>query len=207
MDIFTTFPQVGVVFSPYKLVGKGAFGLDMVLRQWLLRFAIVKKKPFDNFGNLLQSNNVSTFSCFMTRRALLDRIPAADRSIAAYDWWVLVHLSIKSLFYYDETCATRWRWSPGSVIGQQRFTVHRDRGTQYMESMYAQIGKGIDQLDAIKRSTFPKRKENFADFLVFYRKPGVSGFLKFFRKAPLWALASLVSLVLNYIKFEHLKPR
>jgi len=207
VDILTTFPQVGVVFSPYKLVRKGAFGLDMILRQWLLRFAIVKTEPFDNFGNLLQSNNVCTFSCFMTRRKLLDQIPAANRSIAAYDWWVLVHLSTKSLFYYDETCATRWRWSPKSVIGQQTFTVHRDRGTHYMERMYVQLDKDVGQLDAFEKSTFLKRKESFAYFLVFYRKPSVSGFLRFFRKSPLWALASLASLVINFVKFEHLKPK
>ena len=207
VDILSTQPQVGVVFSPYKLVGKGAFGLDMIFRQWLLQFAIVKTKAFDNFANLLQSNNVATFSCFVTRRELLGRIPAANSSIAAYDWWVLVHLSIKSLFYYDESCATYWRWSPHSVIGQQTFTTHRSRGTEYMESMYVQIDGEIDQLDAFKKSTFLKYKENFAYFLVFYRKPGVLRFLRFFRKSPMWALASLASLIINFVKFEHLKPK
>jgi glycosyltransferase involved in cell wall biosynthesis len=207
VDILSTHPQVGVVFSPYKLVGKGAFGLDMIFRQWLLQFAIVKKKPFNNFANLLQSNNVATFSCFVTRKKLLGRMPAANSSIAAYDWWVLVHLSIESLFYYDETCATCWRWSPSSVIGQQTFTVHRDRGTEYMESMYVQIDKDIDHLDAFKKRTFLKCKENFAYFLVFYRKPSVLRFLRFFKKSPMWALASLASLIINFVKFEHLKPK
>lgn len=207
VDIFRTHPRVGVVFSPYKLVGKGAFGLDMIFRQWLLQFAIVKKKPFNNFANLLQSNNVATFSCFVTRKKLLDQIPAANRSIAAYDWWVLVHLSTESLFYYDDTCATRWRWSPRSVIGQQSFAVHRDRGTQYMERMYDQFDKGMGNLDARKKKTFLKRKKNFAYFLVFYRNPGVSNFFSFFWNSPLWALASLASLILNFIKFEILKPK
>ena len=76
-----------------------------------------------------------------------------------------------------------------------------------MERMYVQLDKDIGQLDAFEKRTFLKRKENFAYFLVFYGTPSVSGFLRFFRKSPLWALASLASLVINFVKFEHLKPK
>ena len=206
VEILDTNPEVGVVFSPYKVVRSGAFGIDMVLRQWLLQLSIVKTRAFDDFANLLQSNNVATFSCFVTRRELLNQIPAADSSIAAYDWWVLVHLSLKSLFYYDATCFTYWRWSTSSVIGRQTFEDHRDRGTKFMESFYVQLDRDIDNLDPLQKKTFLKYKEIFAYFLVFYRKPGLFSFLRFFNRSPIWTLASLVSLIINNLKFKHVKP-
>ena len=207
IEILNANPEVGVVFSPYKVVGSGAFGLDMIVRQWLMRFAIAKAKAFDNFGNLLQSNNVSTFSCFVARRELLDQVPPTSNLIVAYDWWVLIHLSVQCLFYYDETCSTYWRWSPSSVIGRQTFEVHRDRGTEFMESIYVQLDKDIDNLDSFKKRKFLASKETFAYFLVFYRKPSVLGFLRFFKKAPIWALASLASSIINFAKFNYLKPK
>jgi len=206
VEILDRNPKVGVVFSPYKIVRNGAFGIDMVLRQWLLQSSIKKKSAFDNFANLLQSNNVATFSCFVTRRELLHQIPAASRSTLAYDWWVLVHLSLNTLFHYDATSCTYWRWSTSSVIGRQTFEEHRDRGTMFMESFYGQLDRDIDNLDPDQKKTFLEYKEIFAYFLVFYRKPGVFSFLRFFRRSPIWALASLVSSIINILKFKHLKP-
>ena len=88
-------PEVGVVFSPYKVDSNGWFGKDMMLRQWLLRMTIRSGKPFDNFPALLHSNNVATFSCFMTRKSLLAELPKPPADILAFDWWVLTQLSTK----------------------------------------------------------------------------------------------------------------
>jgi len=205
VEIFRAYPQVGVVFSPYKVVGERGFGSDMVLRQWLLQSTMVKERPFDNFTNLMESNNVATFSCFTTRRALLEKNPSPNISTVAYDWWILVYLSVFSLFYYDKKSFTYWRWSRDSTIGQQTFETHRDRGMDFMEKVYTNLEQGLDDFNPSKREVFLKHKELFAYFSVFYRKPGLVSFLKFFKRAPVWALSSVASIIINYYKFGETK--
>jgi len=75
VEIFDTFPEVQVVFSPYQIISNNWFGCDMILRQWLLRMAFVKEKPFDNFKHLIKSNNIATFSCFAVRKDVLNSVP------------------------------------------------------------------------------------------------------------------------------------
>jgi hypothetical protein len=75
-----------------------------------------------------------------------------------------------------------------------------------MESFYLQLDRDIDNLDPVQKKTFLKYKEIFAYFLVFYRKPSLFSFLRFFNRSPIWALASLVSSIINILKFKHLKP-
>ena len=75
VEVLESNPDVGVVFSPYEVVGSGWFGRDMMLRQWLLGLTIKKDRPFDNFTTLLRCNNVATFSCFVTRKSLIDSTP------------------------------------------------------------------------------------------------------------------------------------
>ena len=201
MEIFRAYPEVGVVFSPYKVVGRRGFGYDMKLRQWLLQSTIVKERPFDNFTNLIIMNNVATFSCFATRKSIIEKIPSPDISILAYDWWVVVYLSVFSSFYYDKKSFTYWRWSKESTIGQQTFKTHRDRGTAFMEIMYTNLDLDLDDFAPSKKAVFLKYKDLFPYFLVFYRKPSLLRFLRFFKRSPVWALASVASLIINYYKF------
>jgi glycosyltransferase involved in cell wall biosynthesis len=202
VEILQTHSDVGVVFSPYQVVGSGWFGRDMMLRQWLLRFTIKTSRSFDNFANLLQCNNVATFSCFVTRKSLLDSIPFPSEKILAYDWWILIHLSIHNQFYCDMTSTTYWRWSKQSAIGKQTFECHRNQGCDFMEQMYYQIDKNADSLPASKQKAFQIYQENFAYFLSYYKQPGFLKFITFFRRSPSWALASMVSLIINHLKFK-----
>ena len=200
--ILRAHPEVGVVFSPYRVVGNGWFGRDMMLRQFLLRMTIRTTEPFDNFANLLKSNNVATFSCFMTRRSLLESLPVPPGPILAFDWWILTYLSMRTLFHYDGSSHTLWRWSKQSAIGQQSFETHRSQGCAFMELMYERVGSGVDRLPVEKCEIFRRSREEFAYFLSFYLQPGVTSFVKFLRRAPVWALASTASLVINHLKFE-----
>ena len=202
VEILQTHPEVGVVFSPYRIIGSGWFGRDMILRQFLLRMSIDTRKPFDNFSNLLQCNNVATFSCFMTRRSLLDSMPSPPGAILAYDWWMLVNLSAQSLFHYDPSSHTLWRWSKQSAIGRQRFETHRSRGCAFMELMYDQVDQNTHDLGSGKRRTFEDSREHFAYFLSFYKQPSLIRFAKFFVRDPIWAMASAASLVINHLKFK-----
>ena len=207
VEIFRAYPEVGVVFSPHKVVGGRGFGRDMVLRQWLLQSTMVKERPFDNFTNLMKSNNVATFSCFTTRKALLEKIPSPDISIVAYDWWIVVYLSVFSLFYYDKKSFTYWRWSRESSMGRQTFKTHRDRGMDFMEKVYTSLEQNLGDFNSSKKGIFLKYKYLFAYFLVFYKKPSSLSFLKFFKRSPVWALGSVASLIINYYKFGETKKK
>lgn len=202
VEVMQRHPEVGVVFSPYKVVSDGWFGKDMVLRQWLLRLTIRAGKPFDNFPALLRSNNVATFSCFMTRKSLLVELPKPPDNILAFDWWVLTQLSENSLFYFDTSSFTHWRWSRQSAIGQQKFREHKNQGCDYMELMYRQIGADKGELAVDKQGTYEESKGDFAYFLDYYSAPSFGKFWKFFIRAPVWALGATASLVINYLKFR-----
>lgn len=202
VDVLQSNSDVGVVFSPYKIDGTGWFGSDMTLRQWLLRPAIQINRPFDNFANLLQCNNVATFSCFVTRKRLLESIPVPSDKILAYDWWILTHLSMCNRFFCDSTSITYWRWSKQSAIGKQTFEVHRNQGCDFMESMYFRISENADLLPASKEKIFRTNQKKFTFFLSYYKQPGFLNFIKFFSRAPLWAVASMFSLIINHLKFK-----
>jgi len=200
--ILESFSDVGVVYSPYKVNGSGWFGRDMMLRQLLLRPTIKIGRPFDNFSNLLQCNNVATFSCFVTRKSLLDSTPPPSDEVIAYDWWILIYLSMKSLFYCDRTSTTNWRWTRQSAIGKQTFEVHRNQGCDFMEKMYLRINDDTDFLPASKIKTFRTHQRNFTFFLAYYKEPGFLSFIRFFSRAPSWAVASMFSLIINHLKFK-----
>ena len=202
VEILKNHPEVGVVFSPYRVVSDGWFGKDMMLRQWLLRPTIVSGKPFDNFPNLLRSNNVATFSCFMTRKSLLEDLPVPPVKILAFDWWVLTRISQRSMFYYDNSSFTLWRWTRQSAIGRQKFEEHKDLGCKFMELMYKQVESGAKKLPGEKQETFRENQGDFAYFLDYYRAPTFKRFWRFFIRAPIWAMAATASLLINFLKFR-----
>lgn len=202
VEILDSYPEVGVVFSPYRVLSDGWFGKDMMLRQWLLRPTIKSGRPFDNFNNLLQSNNVATFSCFMTRKRLLADLITPPEHILAFDWWVLTQLSTQSLFFWDKSSFTLWRWSRDSAIGSLRFKEHKDKGCNYMALMYKQVESMNEHIPADKNETFNIYQKDFSYFQSYYHDPDFRKFWAFFRRTPIWALAATASLIINYLKFR-----
>jgi glycosyltransferase involved in cell wall biosynthesis len=202
VDILDSRPEVGVVFSPYRVVGEKLFGLDMMLRQWLLRPTIRKGRPFDNFGNLLQFNNVASFSCFVTRSELLADLPPLSRESLLFDWWVLLWLSTRTQFFCDDASLTYWRWSRESTMGQQHFHQLRQQTCDFMTLAY-------DRLEEVDHGPVESHAEIFGRyrriaplFLAYYRRPGFGKLARFMMRSPYWALASTLSLVINYTKFR-----
>ena len=184
------------------MVGEGWYGRDMVVRQLLLRPRVKTNVPFDNFCNLLQFNNVATFSCFVTRKELLDRLPPKDAHPLLYDWWILINCSIHGLFYYDTSSRAYWRMSKQSTIGKMDFDNLKSQVSRYFEQMYENVGELEPSLSAANRKCFDKHRKLLPTFLSFYREPGLRNFIGFFFRSPSWAAASALSLLINYFKFK-----
>ena len=201
-DLLRSHPEVAVVFSPYRVVGEGWFGRDMALRQWLLRSTVKRDQPFDNFGTLLQFNNVATFSCFVTRKSLLDAMLSPSEDTLLYDWWVLLQLSMRGLYLLDRNSMTFWRWSKQSTMGRQRYQEIKDQACRFMEHMYQEVGEDIDNLSDNHRIVFRRLQAIFPYFLSYYRKPKLLKFVRFFGRSPTWAMSSVLSLLINYLKFR-----
>ncbi len=196
-------PEIGVVFSRYRILSNGFYGCDMTFRQWILGMFMVPDFPFNNLKHLLQKNNVATFSAFMTRKSLLDRISLTlPRDILFFDWWVLFQLGMRSRFYLDSSSVVHWRHHPCSVLGQQTLGRHKMMLGRYMKEMYDEIGRGIDLLEEPDRARYMRYKSLLPRFVRFYQQPGARHFLDFFGRAPLWALESLASYCVNHWKYS-----
>ena len=195
-------PQAAVAFSKYRVVGNGWFGRDMELRQWLLKSTIRSDRPFDNFSTLLRFNNVASFSCFVTRRSLLNELPKPSEDTLFFDWWMLLQLSIRGLFVLDRTGITYWRWSRQSAMGRQHFRELRDQACRFMAHCVQEIDQKSSSLQKDHRDSFQRHKAVFPYYLSFYRRPGILSFFRFLPRSPVWAISSALSLVINYSKFR-----
>jgi glycosyltransferase involved in cell wall biosynthesis len=203
VEILHKFHQVGVVFSGYKVVSKGWYGKEMVFRQMILRWFMKKGRPFDNFVNLLKKNNVATFSAFVTRKSLLDSIKiACYPEVVFYDWWILIQLSMRSLFYWDSTSNIHWRIYKRSTLGKQTMAVHKKHVIRFIHFVYECIDQQIRELpnDTV-RKYFMKKKLSEPYFTKFYANPDIGKFLAFFKNDPIWALESFLSYWVNSRKY------
>jgi glycosyltransferase involved in cell wall biosynthesis len=203
VNILDEYRQVGVVFSDYKVMSDGWYGKDMVFRQMILRWFMKKGRPFDNFSNLLKKNNIATFSAFVTRRSLLDSITTACYPDAVfYDWWILIQLSMQSLFYRDHTSYINWWIYKGSTLGKQTLVIHKKELIRFIHFTYECIDQQISDLpDDDLRKSFMKKKRVLPYFTKFYADPDIRTFLVFFKNDPVWAVESLLSYWINSRKY------
>jgi len=198
VDLLNHCPEVGVVFSPYKIVSEGYYGFDMVVRQWLLGLFMLGNLPFDNLKNLMRKNNVATFSAFMTRKSLLDQISFTLPPGALFlDWWILFQLGMLSKFYVDKTSCVYWRHHGASALGIQRLAQHKTMLCQFMQMMYEEIGRNMDCMNERNRTRYLKNRFLLPKFVSFYQQPDIKRFLAFFCFSPMWAVESLASYCIN----------
>ncbi len=202
VKIFSDHPEVGVVCSPYRVVGERWYGTEMVLRQILLSRGFRKEEAFDNFGHLLRFNNVATFSCFMTRLQLLKQVPAVSQPILFYDWWLLLHLSTLGLFYADRRSSVDWRFSRHSALGELSIQEHRDVLCEFLELAHASIAAGLERLSGPNRKRFERHAKGLPHFLAYYRKPGMTNLFDLLRHSPSWASEAALSVLVNRIKYS-----
>ena len=162
-----------------------------------------KGQPFDNFSNLLKKNNIVTFSAFVTRKSLLDSITTVCYpEVIFYDWWILIQLSIRCLFYWDYTSNIYWQLHKRSTLGKQTITTHKKNLIRFLHFAYKSVDQQIsDQSNTNFRKSFLKRRLLLPCFTNFYANPDIRKFFTFFKKDPIWALESLLSYWINKRKY------
>jgi glycosyltransferase involved in cell wall biosynthesis len=192
---------IGVVFSPYRVVGDGVYGWDMVARQWLLSRRLPLDRPFDNSRALLRFNNVVSFSAFVCRRELWDTLPLPhDRSTPYFDWWLLAHMSMRSLFFYDTGSTVFWRCSPCSTLGRQSYRRHREQLDAFLRELYASLEHESNRADQATRQAFLHCQRVLPAQLAFLRHVRPATFVAALRLDPDWAVRMLASVVVNRLK-------
>lgn len=203
VQILDQLPEVGVVFSPCRFLIEGCFGLDMLVRQKVLQWLLPKRQPFDNFKRLLRKNNVATFSTFVARAELVRSVrPPDDSRLCFYDWWLLMHLSLHTQFFFDTRSYTVWRHSRSSFMGNQAFVDHRERLTEFLEVMYRSIEQDLSLRDGNLQRYFTKKRRGMRSFVSFYRQPSLREGTKFFHEDPLWSVETIASYLVNRSKFR-----
>lgn len=199
--VFENEPAVGVVFSPYKVMQEGLYGLDMVVRQRVLRSEIGIERPFDNFVPLIRFNNVVTFSAFMCRKELWQTCPPPpDASTPFYDWWMLTHLSLRGLFYCDEASVVRWRCAPDTALGERSMARWKQELSAFFPVLFASVAAQRSAMHATRLQAFERYARALPHYLGFLKRPTPGRFLRFLGSEPDWATRSLVSYLVNWLK-------
>lgn len=101
-------PDVGVVFSRCT-----PFGELLPVLYWKIYAAanqtfLPAQRTFDLFPSFLRRNTVVSFSHFVTRKDLLQNLPAPPQE-KNYDWWMLAHLALENSFYFIPKPLSFWR--------------------------------------------------------------------------------------------------
>lgn len=201
--VLREFPELGVVFSPYKVLREGFWGWEMSLRQWILHRSLVKGVCFDNFRNLLRKNNVATFSAFVVRRAKMSNLPEpCDSRMLFFDWWVLLHLSACTSFYIDTKSYVVWRQRRDSTLGRHSFTDHKKELINFYVNVFRYFQENIDILSPSRQEQYMCEREKLPLFVEFYQSPSFKRFSGYFRRDPVWALDALASYIVNSWKYS-----
>lgn len=203
IKVLEQFPEVGVVFSPCRILRSGSFGMDMLIRQKIVQFLLPKNRPFDNFRWLLWKNNVANFSSFVTRTELVQTVQKPnDLRLCFYDWWLLAHLSMRKKFFFETHSYTLWRFSRTSFMGRQSFQAHKDKLTNFLDALYKSLEANLESDKEDLRSVLTQQYRGVRPFMEFYRQASFYRWFIFFSKAPIWALETLVSYLVNRFKFS-----
>lgn len=204
IQAFEQYPEVGVVFSRCKVVPDGLYGREMALRQSVVYRALPRNRPFSNFRHLLRHNNVATFSAFAVRasslRALFmpgDAFMLGDARLPMCDWWILLHLSLRTKFYFESQSFTRWRQLSTSFMGRQSCATHRDKLMESQDVVYDGLERTRHALDAEARLLCDTGRKKLPLFQAFYRRPSVASFVELLRADPMWAMEALASYLVN----------
>jgi glycosyltransferase involved in cell wall biosynthesis len=203
VDLLDHYPEAGVAFSRYKILSRGLYGLDMVVRQHILGLSMPRGVPFDNLKGLIKKNNVATFSAFVTRKSLLNQISlTVSPELLYFDWWILFQLAMRSKFILDRSAFVYWRQYPDSTLGSKSLERHKSLLCHFMQVMYEEIGGRLSQLSESNKSAYLKNRSILPEFISFYQNPDVLHFLAFFRYSPVWAVDSLASYFINHWKYS-----
>lgn len=193
--------EIGVVFCPYRVVLNGWFGLDLVLRQWLLAVEIPNNKPFDNSRALLRYNNVACFSAFTCRQELWAEVPVpSDVSTPYFDWWALAHLSRRALFFREDESRVYWRCSRRTALGSQSYESHKEKLGRFLPALFDSLSDAELPGEPVKSESLRRQSRALPPMLDLLKNAGVRTLARAFRANPNWALRMLASMTINRMK-------
>ena len=200
VKILNTYPEVGVVFSSCKPVGEPFLKFYMMLRLFYLKTTYKRGRPFCNFAELLHHQSISCFSAFVTRNSLVKSAIDPSQHVFAYDWLVLVLLSVNGLFYYDTTSIVYWNVSSKGATYRKSTKGLIDSRFEAYKKIYEILNEQIDGLGDGERMIFLKHKKKFTLYEDFLNNGGFIRYVKFFIKSPKWAMETMSDITMNCLR-------
>ncbi len=138
-------PEAGVVYSHYRPFGQWSGVLYWHLYAASNKISTPKHQPFDAFHSLLYRNPVASFSHFAVRRSFLKNLPHPSSFQRNLDWWILAHLSTRTLFYFLPEPLSLWRIHRASAgYGRIRLTTLW-RLHHFLVKLYQSVGQMLKQ--------------------------------------------------------------
>ncbi len=138
-------PEAGVVYSHYRPFGQWSGVLYWHLYAASNKISTPKHQPFDAFHFLLYRNPVASFSHFAVRRSFLENLPHPSSFQRNLDWWILAHLSTRTLFYFLPEPLSLWRIHRASAgYGRIRLTTLW-RLHHFLVKLYQSVGQMLGQ--------------------------------------------------------------
>ncbi len=203
VKVLNSKPDVGVVFSACKPVGETFYKIYMKIRLFYIKTTHKRGRPFCNFAELLHHQNISSFSAFVTRNSLIKSAIDPSQHIFAYDWLVLILLSVNDLFYYDETSFTYWNVSSKSATYMKSTKGLADSRFEAYKKIYEILNGIVDDFENRKKMGFFKHKNRFQFYEDFYKNVGFIRYVKFFIKSPRWAIETISDIIMNYVRIRY----
>lgn len=144
VDVLDKNLEVAAVYNNVKLIGEP----DMVRKKkravlrTLKNIGLhkqLKQNPFFAFKYLAQHQYIFSFSCFMTRKKLLEQVSFFIDQEERLDWWILGQLSVMGKFYHQEEKLTQWRIHKDSC----NFVFEETKGSAGVRAVNENLRKKI----------------------------------------------------------------
>lgn len=185
------FPSAGTAASRYSLEGDPRGCLYWHFYQETNRLSLRARRIQNTMPLYLLRNPAASFSHFLIRRELFDRIPDPPGRELYFDWWVLAHASALSDFVFLPERLSVWTIHPGSANFGPITYEKLKRLHTFTQTLYDSIE--TLPLDAPRRKILDKRRRRMLDYLGFFE----GRTLKVLLKEPFYGTRFLCHLALN----------
>jgi glycosyltransferase involved in cell wall biosynthesis len=158
IKLFGKYPEAGVVYSDCRPFGDSAAAFYWKAHRQINRLGTLRETPCDFFEILLRRNPVSSFSTFMVRTPLLEKIPWPPPAMARrLDWWILAHLALRTPFVFIPDRLVHWRIhrpsaSRGTWNGTELWRYHK-----FLQRLYASLMNSLPSSSPEKMRTRRKK--------------------------------------------------
>ncbi|MBT4166181.1 glycosyltransferase [archaeon] len=157
IKIFKENREVILVYNNVEMFGsKKKIEEGEELMKFILDDFKIKNKPFYAFEFLSEINYIPTFSCFMVKAKMLNKIDFSDKHKAWLDWWILGQLSVRGKFFFQDKKKTKWRMHEKSYNNLYISNLDIQNATKKMQEDI--LDSAVDYLNKIDKF---KSKETF----------------------------------------------